>query len=82
MQWIESKAFSSKVCTVENFSKLISANLLNASLIYSTHDYECFTTGFMNVLQKLWNLDSIITLKSPFGIFVFLSKSEIVPCVS
>ena len=70
------------MCTVENFLKLISANLLNASLIYSTHDYECFATSFMNVLQKLWKLDSIITLKSPFGNSVFPSKREIVACVS
>ena len=70
------------MCTVENFSKLISANLLNASLIYSTHDYECFATGFMNALQKLWKLDSIITLKSPFSNSVFPSQKEIVASVS
>ena len=70
------------MCTFENFSKLISANLLNVFLIYSTHEYDCFATNFMNVVQKLWKLDSIITLKSPFGNSVFPSKSEIVECVS
>ena len=67
---------------VQNYSKLLSANLINTFLIYSAHDYECFDTSFMSVLQKLWKLESITTVKSPIATSVFLSKREIVACVN
>ena len=70
------------MCTVQNYSKLLSGNLINTFLIYSAQDYECFDTSFMSVLEKLWMLDSIISLKSPFGNSAFPSKREIVACVS